>query len=520
MRRARQEYREALGAQERIALSLQESEERLRLAKDAARMGSWHWNILTGELVWSDRCKALFALSPDTVMSYDVFLTAIHPADRERNDRAVRDALAHNTDYDVEMRVPWPDGSVHWVAAKGKAFYGADGRAVRMAGMALDITNQKRLEEALQEADRRKNEFLAVLSHELRNPLAPIRNSVQVLDHTDPASEQARRARIIIARQVDHLTRLVEDLLDVKRISTGKLRLQRNRMDLVEEVRASVEDMRPLFVSRGIELDFHMPSTPVWVNGDHTRLAQVVNNLLHNASKFTNRGGHAAVVIESRDGQVHLRVRDDGAGLALDMQDRLFEAFVQGEKTLHRSKSGLGLGLSLVRGIAELHGGTAVARSDGVGKGTEFVVTLPTTDAGVTAGADAALPEAGSRHRVLIIEDNEDAAQSLRDVLELLGGHEVRVAHDGPAALQLAATSRPDLVFLDIGMPDMDGYEVARRLRKTPGLENVVLAALTGWGQQEDRRRTAEAGFDHHLVKPPEPKALESLLSDLARKEE
>ena len=303
MGRSRQKYREALEAQERTARTLRESEEKLRLAEDAAKMGSLHRDFLSGETVWSDSFKALFDLSPDAEMSYEVFLAAVHPDDRDRVDRAVQDALANRTPYQVEMRVPWPDGSVRWVASRGEAFYDDHGRPVRMAGMALDVTAQKRAEEAVRESDRRKDEFLGMLSHELRNPLASIHNSVHLLGHAAPASEQAARARTVIERQVDHLARLVDDLLDVKRISTGKLRLRTAVMDLTQQVRETVEDIRPLFVSRSLSLDMKAPDQAVRVDGDRTRLTQMVSNLLHNAAKFTDAGGHVSVTVESRGGQ-------------------------------------------------------------------------------------------------------------------------------------------------------------------------------------------------------------------------
>jgi len=358
-------------------------------------------------------------------------------------------------------------------------------------------------ENALRESDRRKDEFLGMLSHELRNPLAPIRNSVHVLARVAPASAQAEQARAIIARQVDHLARLVDDLLDVKRISTGKLRLHADLMDLTRQVRETVEDMRPLFMNRSLLLHLEMPRQAVWVNGDRTRLAQVVSNLLHNAAKFTDAGGRVSVTVEDRDGQVHIRVRDQGVGVAPDMLGKLFDAFVQSDRTLHRTKGGLGLGLWLVRGITELHGGTVVARSEGDGKGTEFVVTLPTVKAAAATGTDEpAAPEGGVRRRVLVIEDNVDAAESLRHVLEMIGGHEVVVANDGEAGVAAARQHSPDVILCDIGLPAMDGYEVARQIRA--GGMATRLIALSGYASAEDIDRAIRSGFDFHIAKPPD----------------
>ena len=504
MGRSRQKYREALEAQERTARTLRESEEKLRLAEDAAKMGSLHRDFLSGETVWSDSFKALFDLSPDAEMSYEVFLAAVHPDDRDRVDRAVQDALANRTPYQVEMRVPWPDGSVRWVASRGEAFYDDHGRPVRMAGMALDVTAQKRAEEAVRESDRRKDEFLGMLSHELRNPLASIHNSVHLLGHAAPASEQAARARTVIERQVDHLARLVDDLLDVKRISTGKLRLRTAVMDLTQQVRETVEDIRPLFVSRSLSLDMKAPDQAVRVDGDRTRLTQMVSNLLHNAAKFTDAGGHVSVTVESRGGQARIRVLDDGVGVAPEMLDKLFDPFVQSDRTLHRTTGGLGLGLSLVRGIAELHGGTVIARSGGSGKGTEFEVTLPTTQPGVAPADETVSPETTGKSRVLIIEDNVDAAVSLRDLIQMLGGHEVHVAHDGEAGIAAAREQQPHVILCDIGLPVMGGYEVARRIRFGGVAPGARLIALTGYASPEDIDRALRAGFDYHIAKPPD----------------
>src|SRR5512142_2072588 len=288
MRRSRQAYHDALVARERAAGSLREREEMLRLAKDAARMGAWSWDLVSGELTWSDRCKALFGVSPDAVMSREAFLAAVHPEDRDRIDRAVREALAHGTPYDVEMRVPWSDGSVRWIASKGQATFGPDGQPVRMTGMALDITDRKRAEEALREADRRKDEFLGMLSHELRNPLAPIRNSTYILQHATPGSEQARRAQSVIQRQTEHLSRLVDDLLDVTRIARGKIELRRAPVDLREVV------VRAAVVFRTV-----VPDAKVQVDVDATRMTQVVGNLLHNAAKFTRRGDEVVLTLST-----------------------------------------------------------------------------------------------------------------------------------------------------------------------------------------------------------------------------
>jgi len=368
------------------------------------------------------------------------------------------------------------------------------------------------LMEQMREAARRKDEFLAVLSHELRNPLAPVRNSLHVLSRVAPGGDAGRRALAVIDRQTAHLARLVDDLLDVTRIARGKIRLRTEPADLRGIVQRTVEDHRSVFASAGVDLEVHLPEDALPVCADSTRLSQVVGILLSNAAKFTPRGGRASVTAE-RDGRggVRVRVADTGAGLAPETMRRLFEPFVQADSTLDRSAGGLGLGLSIAKKLLELHGGSIVASSAGPGAGAEFVFTLPL---GAEAVAGQAAPEPRpAKRRVLVIEDGDDAAESLRDALEL-GGHVVEVAADGPAGLEAARVFRPEVVLCDIGLPGMDGYEVARALRADPATRNVRLVALTGYAAPDDEARAREAGFDVHVAKPPSIGAIEELLAD------
>jgi PAS domain S-box-containing protein len=380
-----------------------------------------------------------------------------------------------------------------------------------------DITDEKRALEILTEADHRKDEFLAMLSHELRNPLAPIRNSLFILERAAPGGEQALRARAIIGRQIDHMTRLVEDVLDVTRIARGKIRLQRERIELSELVRRTVEDHRPLLTSFGVALSLDAGDRALWVDADGTRLVQVVGNLLQNAIKFAGRGGRVRVEVTPDDpaGQVIIRVSDTGVGISPELLPRLFQPFMQAPTTLDRSRGGLGLGLSLVKGLVELHGGHVGARSDGPGLGAEFTVRLPLVTPAAQPGAPAPpasrAPPGPPRRRVLVIEDNLDAAESLREVLEL-DAHEVAVAHDGPEGVAMARELRPEIILCDIGLPGLDGYAVARALRSDVALRGTLLVALSGYAQPEDRQRSQEAGFDHHLAKPPDLDELAALL--------
>jgi len=367
---------------------------------------------------------------------------------------------------------------------------------------------------SLEEADRGKSQFLAMLSHELRNPLAPIRNSLYILDRAAPGGEQAKHAQAVIERQVVHLTRLVDDLLDVTRISRGKIQLRRERLDLHDVVHRAVEDNRWLFEQNGVELQVSVPEVPLWIDGDRTRIAQVIGNLLHNSAKFTQPGGEAAVSVEANEevGQAIVRVRDTGVGIAPEMLPRVFEPFAQADSTLDRSKGGLGLGLALVKGLVEMHGGTVSVESEGLGKGAEFTVRLPLESAELPPSAPLPGPAAGGPLRVLVIEDNVDAAESLREALEL-GEHTVEVAFSGADGIAKARAFRPDVVLCDIGLPGMDGYEVARTMRADPALRATRLVALTGYAGPEDVVRSREAGFDVHLAKPPTLEKIEEALA-------
>lgn len=375
----------------------------------------------------------------------------------------------------------------------------------------VEITAHKRAEEALRDADRRKNDFLAVLSHELRNPLAPIRNAVHLLEHAAPGGPQAARARDVIRRQTDHLTRLVDELLDVTRISRGKVELRRARLDVRDVMRRTCDDHRATFEQAQVALRLDLPAGPVFIDADATRMSQVLGNLLSNAVKFTHAGGAVDVELDVRGGDAVIRVRDDGVGIRPDQLPRMFVPFAQGEQGLARTRGGLGLGLALVKSLVELHGGFVRAASDGPGTGAEFVVALPLADEPAARGAAPASPRPARPRSVLVIEDNVDAARTLADVLEL-AGHRVVIASDGRSGIALAREVRPDVVLCDLGLPDVSGYEVARALRADPALRSARLVAVSGYTQEEDRERARRAGFDAHVPKPPPLEELERLL--------
>ena len=380
-------------------------------------------------------------------------------------------------------------------------------RAARETGEAL-----ARAAAELRAADRRKDDFLGMLSHELRNPLAPIRNSIYILGRATPGGPQAERAMVVIERQVEHIARLVDDLLDVTRIARGKIELQRVRTDLALLARRAADDHAGLMQARGLDLEAIVPAEPLWAEADPARLAQVIGNLLQNAARFTPRGGRVTLAMERVRGSAELRVRDTGAGMEPDLLERVFEPFVQADRSLARTEGGLGLGLALVKGITELHGGTVRAVSDGPGRGAELVVRLPLHEAGSQAVPVATRAEVrGQARRVLVIDDNADGAQSLAQVIELLG-HEVEVAFDGPSALALARQSRPDVVLCDIGLEGMSGYDIARALRAESG-SRMRLVAVSGYAQPGDVRRALDAGFDRHLAKPADVAEIERLLA-------
>ncbi|HYD40769.1 MAG TPA: CHASE3 domain-containing protein [Anaeromyxobacter sp.] len=410
-----------------------------------------------------------------------------------------------------------PDGAEVPIEESAAPVRDVDGRVVGVVLVLRDNRARRAAErelarraELLEEQDRRKDEFLAVLSHELRNPLAAVRNGMAVLARAPADSDPARRAREIVDRQSGHLARMVDDLLDVSRIASGRIRIEKRRLDLADVVRRAVEDARPTVEARGLAVTVVDGAGPVWVDADATRIAQVATNLVHNACKFTDPGGRVTVEVAARDGRAVLRVSDTGAGMDAALLARLFQPFVQAEDTLHRTAGGLGLGLAIARSIVELHGGTISAASEGRGKGAEFEVRLPLLAAPLEAATPAHRPaQAEGAVRVLVIEDNEDSAESLRDILELQG-HEVSVAHDGPEGLARARAAEPDVVLCDVGIPGLDGYEVARRLRAAGTRARLV--ALTGYAGAEDVARAHQAGFDAHLAKPPDLERLERLL--------
>jgi PAS domain S-box-containing protein len=671
---------------------LRESEERLRLALDAGRMGVWDWNIRTGALIWSDSLEPLHGLAPGTFGgTFEHFQALIHPDDRDAVNNAIQQALIDRGEFYVEFRNVWHDGGIHWIAGSGKVISGDDGSPLRMIGIGMDVTRRRRAEQTaqfladasaalavlvdfdstlqnvatlavphfadwasvdvleetgnlrrvavahidpakmqlahdlhrrfppdpnapngvwnilrtgqaeivpeitddmlvasvmdeelldvlrdlglksyigvpltvrgktlgvltfivaesghsydhidltvakdlasragiavenslltreLRDADQRKDEFLATLAHELRNPLAPIRTGLHALRLTGGGGETGDEVRSMMERQITHLVRLVDDLLDVSRISRNKLALRRERVALDTVIHTAVETSRPLIEECDHTFSMTLTPFPVYLDADPVRLAQVFSNLLTNAAKYTARGGRITLTAETWGTEAVVRVRDNGVGIPIDDQSRIFEIFSQVHHNLERTQSGLGIGLMLVRRLTEMHGGSVSVKSDGRGEGSEFTVRIPAVKEVRQGSSESAIgPEtvAGSKRRILLVDDNLDAAQGLTIILKFLG-NEIRTAADGLAAVEVAEAFRPEIILMDIGLPRLNGYDACRRIREQAWSEGVVIIAITGWGQDEDRRRAHEAGFDHHFVKPVDLDHLVKLLAQL-----
>ncbi len=429
-------------------------------------------------------------------------------------------ALQENQGYnEQEIVIERPDGSRRTALAHANPCYDESGRVVGAVNILVDITDRKRAEDALRESDRRKSEFLAMLAHELRNPLAPLRNGLQIMRLANHNGAAVERAQGMMERQLGHMVRLIDDLLDLSRITNGKIELRKERIDLAAAVKDAVETSRPLIEASGHELTVTLPPQPVFVDADRTRLAQVFANLLNNSARYTKRGGHVWLTVERQGSDVVVRVKDNGVGIPADLLPKVFEMFTQANRSLERSQGGLGIGLSLVRGLVEMHGGRVEAHSDGPGKGSEFVVRLSVLLSSVRGPrergeGDGTPGSCSSKCRVLVVDDNKDSAKSLSLMLQIMG-YDARMAYDGLEAVDIAAAFRPAVVLLDIGLPRLSGYDACRRIREQPWGEGMVLIAQTGWGQEEDKCQAKEAGFNFHMVKPLDPAALEKLLSGL-----
>jgi PAS domain S-box-containing protein len=499
---------------------LKETARRLQFTLEAAEIGDWDLDLRNDTAFRSLRHDQCFGYTePVAEWGFEIFIRHVYPDDREFVAQQFARALAESKDWHFECRVVWPDQSIHWIAAHGSV-YQIDAVPARMSGIVFDITERKQAEEELRNADRRKDEFLAMLAHELRNPLAPIGSAADLLRLARPNEERVKQTSEIISRQVGHMTGLIDDLLDVSRVNRGLVTLNKTVLDTKRVESDAIEQVRPLIEARRHHLAVHTPPEPALIQGDQKRIVQIIANLLNNAAKYTPEGGNIVFSTEVSDAHVVFIVVDNGIGMAPDLVARAFELFTQGVRTSDRSQGGLGLGLALVKSLVELHEGQVTATSPGLGKGSRFCVSLPRLKEPDEASGhqqNAAITDASARKRkILVVDDNVDAAQMLALFLETLG-HRVFVEHESERALDRARIESPDVCLLDIGLPDMDGNELARRLRALPETADAVLAAITGYGQGQDRSSASGAGFDHHFLKPVDTARLAALLNDVGK---
>ena len=495
-----------------------------RLALDAAGLGWWQYNLTHRTLEYDPRIAAMFGVDKAAATG-DELLGRIHADDLPGLQEAVGDALRARPmgTFTVQFRVKRSASDERWIEAHGMPLSPRDGgRANCLIGTVADVTERRNTEQALrdsnaklQEAHRQKDEFIATLAHELRNPLAPLRNIVELLK-TKEDDAVVQRLRPVMERQIVHLTRLVDDLLDVSRIARGAIHLNRQVLDLGELARASADPLLSAMEAAGIVFEMRIESPAPHVLGDETRLLQCVTNLLTNALKFTHSGGRITLSVRHEAALAVLELRDSGSGISPDNLERIFQLFVQDQPTGVRGAAGLGIGLALTRQLVELHGGSIRAFSQGHGLGSTFRLELPlAAQAGVAPVPTAAPQRADARDvTVLVVDDNEDSADSLREMLNA-AGYRASSAYTGRAALDAVAEDKPDVALLDIGLPDIDGYEVCRRIRSQSGMHQPVLIAVTGWGQERDKERASASGFNGHLTKPADPAKLMAMLREM-----
>jgi PAS domain S-box-containing protein len=507
--------------QKRAAAALQASEQRFRTLTANAPAGI----LLTdGEgdcLFVNERWCAMTGMVPAEAAGQG-WIRALHPDDRERVLHQWFTAIAEGRPLACEFRFRTPQGTVTWIQGNAVGIRDERGQVGELIGICTDITERKAAEVALRDADRQKDEFLALLAHELRNPLAPLRNALQIMHLAPGDTDAGAKAREIMDRQLSHMVRLVDDLFDVSRISRNKMKLRCARVLLAEVVDNAVETARPAIAAARHGLTITLPPEPIYLYADLTRLAQVFGNLLLNSAKYTEPGGHVGLTAIAEGDQVIVAVEDDGLGIPAADLSSIFDIFSQIDRSMERSAGGLGIGLALVKGLVGLHGGTVEAASPGVGKGSIFTVRLPLLQDEAATPATPVLAEPGSaawQRRILVVDDNRDAAVSMTMMLRMKG-HEVRTVHDGLEAVESAAEFRPQLVLMDIEMPRLNGYEATRRIREQPWGREMTIVALSGRGQAADRAMSSEAGCDRHLVKPVGLRDLETLLADLTRSSE
>ena len=461
-------------------------------------------------LTWNRGAERMFGYTAAEAVGRPI--TMITPYYRHDEERTILERIRRGETVHYETVRMTKDGRRLDISLCVSPIRDAANNVIGASKVARDISIQKRNEQALREADRRKDEFLATLAHELRNPLAPIRSSLELLELVGRSDPTVAHVRGMMERQVNHMVRLVDDLMEVSRITRGKIKLRKEPVDLAEVIRSAIETSEPLIEAAGVHLKLSIAPEPLVLEADRVRLIQVIANLVNNAVKYSEKGSDVCIIARREGREAVVTVRDFGIGIPGDMLARVFDMFMQIENRQRGGQTGLGIGLTLVRGLVQMHGGSVIASSEGVDKGSEFTVRLPMAEGAAPnpTQVESALPAISSQ-RVLVVDDNHDAADSMGMLLKCLGA-EVEVVHDGSAALQIMESFLPTLVLLDLRMPEMDGFEVARRIREQPRFRDVTLIALTGWSQEKDLQRSRDAGFDHHLIKPAGIEALRALM--------
>lgn len=534
-------YFQDITERQRAEEALLNSQSLTRLATEATEVGIWEWNLQTNTLHWDAQMFRIYGIDPteDGVVNYSVWSGALFPEDLPENERILHDTVRRSGQSRREFRIHRrSDGQERIVDAVEAVRRNSQGRANWVVGTNLDVTARKKLEEDLRvtaaemsESSRRKDEFLAMLAHELRNPLAPVRTGLEIVKLYAGPGKQIQSATAMMTRQVEQMVRLVDDLMDVSRISRGKIELRQEQVELATIIQHAVEAARPQCETRGQQLSVSLPSQPITLYADSARLIQVVGNLLTNASKFTDNGGQISLSVERTGGgesglpeEAVIRVLDNGIGIPTDQLPLIFQMFVQLKPSLEKSAGGLGIGLALVKNLIEMHNGHVEVHSDRVGQGTEFTVRLPVLVETPQLGTVPEITVSDENRptttlRVLIVDDNVDAADAMEMLLGL-NGYETQTANDGLQAVEAARTFHPDVVLLDIGLPKLNGHEVARHIRAEPWGQTMVLIALTGWGQDADRKKTLDAGFNAHLVKPVDLQLLERMLEEIGEKKQ
>ncbi len=505
--------------QVKMEAALRESEAKFKTIANAMPQMVWSTQPDGFHDYFNQQWYAFTGMSEGSTDGTSTWSMMFHPDDREMALTTWAHSLSTGEVYDIQYRLRHHSGAYRWTLGRALPVHDESGKIIRWMGTCTDINDQKLAEELLKQESQRKDEFLAMLAHELRNPLAPISTAAQIIKMVSKDEKRVRAAAEIIARQVTHMTDLVDDLLDVSRITRGLVELETELLDMKQVIAGAIEQARPLLETRGHELHLLLTSSPAFVKGDKTRLVQVIANLLNNSAKYTPQGGKVSVTLEVSANDAFVKVSDTGSGIAPTLLPYIFDLFTQGERTPDRMQGGLGLGLALVKNITLLHGGKATVQSDGAGKGSQFMITLPLTQ-DVAPSETASLPfdpaaPVAVPLRLMLVDDNVDAAQLLAGLLEA-AGHVVWVAEDAAGALSYAEKAAVQVFILDIGLPVMDGFELARLLRADPATEDAVLIALTGYGQAHDRVLTKAAGFDHHFVKPIDIEALSKVLATVA----